>query len=903
MPLSAKSAIPRDRDPAAGHWTIDEAAGSGLTLFTAPPGYLLTEGLAAVFERRKRAMVWVRVGPEDGDPGMFLASLIAAAQRRHPGVGRPTLELMRERPGPVAGWPQLFRRLGQELAETLPGGGALVLEDVDHLHRAHPTLALFSRQLLPLLDPATSCILTSHDEVPQGALPEQAVRRSVHDLRLAPAAARESLEHAMPGLPDECVRRAAGLCRGQTAAVTALCATAAMLGSGAIRQAVGRAGSVGQLLALLAEAWLKTLDTDAWRALGLALRLEYSHPALAEAALEGGRPPAGPWLQPLDDGWSRVRTVWRAPLRATLARRGLPSSAAVHRAADYLLQRGAPERAIPLYLELGDTDCGARTIVGEAGQLMDLGQWETLGDWLDRLPDDADGAEPRLLHDRGEIAAARGQADLAERQFSLAASRFTARRDPEGACRSMLAESAIAAGRGDPAKARARALAASALADAKGVPRQQIWASWQLGVLTSVAHELDDALAYFDRAATLALQLGEPASVAFLSETERLARRVQQLHREREAHRQTHAALEQAEHEATERLRAHVDARPGELHPLIGAYGWSQAPPVLKLAAPEPEPAPALDGTGWWSRMRRAFGSRGSATGAHPGAASPDRLPASAPATHEVAPVALPRDARDRSEAPALVVHLFGALRVTLNDVPVDGWPRGRGRSLFEYLLTHRDPWASREMLMEAFWPDSTPESARNSLNVAVHGLRRSLRAAAAVPVVVLHAGTYRLHPEMQLWLDVEEFERHVGGGRELEAAGELPGAMAEYELAASLYQGDFLADDPYEEWPVLTRERLRLAYLDTLDRLSHLYFGHAQYAACANLCQRILERDPCREDAHRRLMRCYSRQGQPHVALRQYRACAEALEAELGVAPAPPTAELHERIRRHEPV
>jgi DNA-binding SARP family transcriptional activator len=222
---------------------------------------------------------------------------------------------------------------------------------------------------------------------------------------------------------------------------------------------------------------------------------------------------------------------------------------------------------------------------------------------------------------------------------------------------------------------------------------------------------------------------------------------------------------------------------------------------------------------------------------------------------------------------------------------------------VFKYLLTHRDPWASREILMQTFWPDAAPDSARNSLNVAIHGLRRSLRTAADVPVVVLDGGVYRLHPDVRLWLDVEEFERHVASGRGLEEAGELTGAMAEYELATALYQGDFLADDPYEEWPVLTRERLRLAYLDTLDRISHLYFSHAQYAACAELCQRIIERDLCREDAHRRLMRCYSRQGQPHLALRQYRACADALEAELGVEPAPATTALHERIRRHEPV
>jgi DNA-binding SARP family transcriptional activator len=204
---------------------------------------------------------------------------------------------------------------------------------------------------------------------------------------------------------------------------------------------------------------------------------------------------------------------------------------------------------------------------------------------------------------------------------------------------------------------------------------------------------------------------------------------------------------------------------------------------------------------------------------------------------------------------------------------------------------------------MEVFWPGSPPEAARNSLNVAVHGLRRTLRAAADVPVVVLEAGAYRLDGGLRLWIDVDEFERHVGAGHRLEAAGELAAAVAEYELATALYQGDFLDDDPYEEWPVLTRERLRVVYLDTLDRLSHLYFTQRQYGSCTTLCQVIVQRDPCREDAHRRLMRCFSRQGQTHLALRQYQVCADALQAELAVDPDPSTVALRDQIRSHQTV
>jgi DNA-binding SARP family transcriptional activator len=258
---------------------------------------------------------------------------------------------------------------------------------------------------------------------------------------------------------------------------------------------------------------------------------------------------------------------------------------------------------------------------------------------------------------------------------------------------------------------------------------------------------------------------------------------------------------------------------------------------------------------------------------------------------------------RVRPPGPVLSVHLLGQLKVRLDEVPVDDWPSGRGRLLFKYLVTHRDPWPRREVLMDVFWPDALPAAARNSLNVAVHGLRRAFRTSTAGPVVVLEAGAYRLDEQIHLWLDVDEFELRAADGRRLEAAGELAGAVAEYEAALALYQGDLMADDPYEDWPVLPREQLLLTYLDVLDRLSGLYFGQHQYGACVALCRLLVAREPCHEDAHRRLMRCYSRQGQAHLALRQYQACTDALNRELGVDPDPATADLARQLRVHQSI
>ncbi|HSL44675.1 MAG TPA: BTAD domain-containing putative transcriptional regulator [Anaerolineales bacterium] len=247
-------------------------------------------------------------------------------------------------------------------------------------------------------------------------------------------------------------------------------------------------------------------------------------------------------------------------------------------------------------------------------------------------------------------------------------------------------------------------------------------------------------------------------------------------------------------------------------------------------------------------------------------------------------------------------VHMLGTFSVTVGDLAVK-IPASRGLSLFKYLLLHHKRKIPREVLMEIFWPDAEPETARNSLNVAMHKLRKALRSIVFLPIITFEEGAYGLEANLQTWLDVEEFERSVGEGQRLEARNQITAAVAEYETAISLYQGDFLEENPYEEWAVLDRERYRTAYLETLDRLSQIYFRQERYSACRSACQLILAGDPCCEDAHCLLMRCYSRQGQAYLALRQYHLCVEVIRKELEVDPAPATIELYEQIRRGQQV
>jgi DNA-binding SARP family transcriptional activator len=925
MTFEAKTLVPLPCDPEAAHAAFEDAASGSITLFEAPAEFALTEGLALAFSGLDRHPLWLRLGPEDSDPATFLLSLVTAARRLHRDAGQATLKLMKEQPGPVFGWPPLYTQLARDLRVCLAPRGALVLEDIHHAADGSPTLSLAGRYLLPGLASAGPCVLVSHRR-PQAADLGQCRRRSASELRLSASAVSGTLEKWAPDLTARARHRVMRLVGGRAALLAGLRELASTADRG-LEPLLERVASRGELVARTAEVLLAGAGREARCMLGLATRIEYVHPAMTSAIAGEGQLPAGPWLQRLEDGWVRVRPCWRQPLRAVLGDRAIPGRDALHQSADWLLDAGACEQAVVLYLEIGDHDCAARAIASWASVLMDLGQWATVDRWLAQLPEEVFGTYPDLNCTRADIAAARGDTAMARRWFDLAASQYARRHDLEGECRSMLAGSTVAAEAGDLANALSRAHAASSLASTDDLSAIQMWATWQLGRVSLAAGDNDRALSSFRRAASSAAAVRDVAAARPVRVTGDLATQVGELRRQQESHREAQAALSRTEHETLNQLMAAIRIASSRNDEVFGADGWSGMPAPLKhpglirVDAPGPgmRERPLI-------RLRRALlprretpPSRRAWLASHDDrvldareqgrpSAEQEQIADAAPPAASEAPgprdvPAAPAEGPAADQHPELAVHLLGPLYAAIDDVAVEDWPRARCRSLFGYLLTHREPWPQREVLMEAFWPGSSPEASRNSLNVAIHALRRTLRTITDIPVIVYAGGAYRINRDLRLWLDVDGFDSWVESGRRFEDAGEIDKATRDYESAGGLYRGDFLADDPYEDWAALTRERLRLAYLDALGRLSNLYFDAGHYTACASLCQRIIERDPCREDAHRRLMRCYSRQGQPHLALMQYRMCARALTDELGVETDPSTAELHEHIRRHERV
>lgn len=194
-----------------------------------------------------------------------------------------------------------------------------------------------------------------------------------------------------------------------------------------------------------------------------------------------------------------------------------------------------------------------------------------------------------------------------------------------------------------------------------------------------------------------------------------------------------------------------------------------------------------------------------------------------------------------------------------------------------------------RDRLAAMLWPDADDERARASLRRTLSPLRTGLGPG----VLVADTVSVGLGPNA-LSVDVERFRSLLREGRVSDAV--------------ALYRGDLLAgfslkDAPqFEDWQAARAEELRDELRGALTRLSAEAAAAGDPARAIGHARRLLEIDALDELAHRELMRLFAAAGDRAAAMRQYRECARALDAELGVAPMPETKELYERIRQGEP-
>ena len=250
----------------------------------------------------------------------------------------------------------------------------------------------------------------------------------------------------------------------------------------------------------------------------------------------------------------------------------------------------------------------------------------------------------------------------------------------------------------------------------------------------------------------------------------------------------------------------------------------------------------------------------------------------------------------DHTTWPVLICML-GPFRVLQagQPVPMRG---GKTEALLCHLALRYASGIPRAVLLATLWPDSDATLAGEALRGRVKSLHTLLRAAlgGAAPVLQVDGGL-RLNATAGVSVDMGLFEALATTGDQQARAGDTVAAAAAYQHAVQLYHGDLcVAPDPYA---VVERERLRARYLSLLASLATSAYAARDDAACLAYAQRMLAHEPCREDAHRLVMRCHVRRGERAQALHHYGVCVDLLRAAYATAPEPATVALFEQVRR----
>lgn len=238
---------------------------------------------------------------------------------------------------------------------------------------------------------------------------------------------------------------------------------------------------------------------------------------------------------------------------------------------------------------------------------------------------------------------------------------------------------------------------------------------------------------------------------------------------------------------------------------------------------------------------------------------------------------------------------LLGIPRVTQNGQPVNGLRTRKALALLCYLAARSTNAESsvplsRTHLADLFWNDLPEAKGRSNLSYTLHNLNDLFPDALRTTrdTIAMDRGVFKV--------DTHEFEAYAALG----TADSLASAAALYhdEFLAGL----FLDDCPeFEVWLVSEREHWRQRIVSALECVSDYYLRRVEYERALPFAARILEIEPWREEAHRRLMDLLARTGQRSAALQQYETCRRVLAAELGAEPGSETLALYERIRAEE--
>ena len=256
-----------------------------------------------------------------------------------------------------------------------------------------------------------------------------------------------------------------------------------------------------------------------------------------------------------------------------------------------------------------------------------------------------------------------------------------------------------------------------------------------------------------------------------------------------------------------------------------------------------------------------------------------------------------------------LAIHLLGAFRVQLDGKAVTGFRTNKARALLAYLAVEAQQPHQRARLAGLLWPEWPEAQARTYLRQALADLRHVLDdSGAPQPFLLTSRDAIQFNPASDAWLDVAVLSEALAGLPRLAVPTINQDTVAQLSEAVALYRGGFLEGlyldgcSAFEEWQLLTRERLQRQVVEALGLLIQWHADRDGLAQATRYAWQRVELEPLLEEGHRQLMRLLARGGERNMALAHYQRYCRLLDEELGAGPSPAMAALVEELRAETP-
>jgi len=238
---------------------------------------------------------------------------------------------------------------------------------------------------------------------------------------------------------------------------------------------------------------------------------------------------------------------------------------------------------------------------------------------------------------------------------------------------------------------------------------------------------------------------------------------------------------------------------------------------------------------------------------------------------------------------PRLIVRALGRTSIEQGgEAAEEEWLGHRPGQLLKYLVCERGRVVPLEELLEVFWPHAGRAGASN-VRQAIHTLRDRLEPdrprGKPSGYVVARAGGYELAPG-RVAIDVDDFEARARAGLDALQRGAAERGRETLAAAARAYGGNFLADEPYAEWALAERERLRDLAAQVLRGLASICRAEGDEDAAAEHLQRLVELEPLDLEAQRELIGLMLRRGRHSEALRRFELVRRRYKRTFGTEP-----------------